>query len=342
MKTLIGFCDVNDLEKLQHFLHNHWRENHILARSKVLMDWMYFNKEKRRYNFIIAKNEMNEILAILGYVSPRHYDHQIEIEDIWQTIWKVRDDVNLPGLGLVLHKFLLRELKPRSVGGIGLSKMVIPLSLVLGFQHGIAKQYYLLNDKKQSFKIIKTNGHTTNAEESQFGDLFMEYDVASLQCLPQSVLDKLFFRVPSKSVNFIINRYLKHPFYKYTILGPANIIDKPHLIIVRKITINDSVVLRIVDFFGHESFIIGNYYGFQNLLTSINAEYIDFYCSDLDHGCLVEAGFRLKQTATEVVPDHFEPFERRNIQLDFVYKLESKSPYSIFKGDSDQDRPNLL
>ena len=143
-------------------------------------------------------------------------------------------------------------------------------------------------------------------------------------------------------MNFIINRYLKHPFYKYTILGPANIIDKPHLIIVRKITINDSVVLRIVDFFGHESFIIGNYYGFQNLLTSINAEYIDFYCSGLDHGCLVEAGFRLKQTATEVVPDHFEPFERRNIQLDFVYKLESKSPYSIFKGDSDQDRPNLL
>ena len=43
-----------------------------------------------------------------------------------------------------------------------------------------------------------------------------------------------------------------------------------------------------------------------------------------------------------IVPKYFEPFEKKNINLDFAYKVNSKSLYFIFKGDSDQDRPSYI
>jgi len=38
------------------------------------------------------------------------------------------------------------------------------------------------------------------------------------------------------------------------------------------------------------------------------------------------------------VPDHFEPFERRNAPIRFALKTDR--PAVLFKGDGDQDRPN--
>jgi len=43
-----------------------------------------------------------------------------------------------------------------------------------------------------------------------------------------------------------------------------------------------------------------------------------------------------------ILPNYFEPLEIRNVEVDFAYKSNSKSgSLSIFRGDSDQDRPNL-
>ena len=40
----------------------------------------------------------------------------------------------------------------------------------------------------------------------------------------------------------------------------------------------------------------------------------------------------------DIVPNHFEPFERRNATVRFA--LKSERPAVLFKGDGDQDRPN--
>ena len=44
-----------------------------------------------------------------------------------------------------------------------------------------------------------------------------------------------------------------------------------------------------------------------------------------------------------VIPNYFEPFERRNVELDFViYTDVSAFDFRFVKGDCDQDRPNEL
>ena len=42
-----------------------------------------------------------------------------------------------------------------------------------------------------------------------------------------------------------------------------------------------------------------------------------------------------------IVPNYFEPFEKKNVKLEIAYKSKSDN-YVAFKGDSDQDRPNVL
>ena len=52
-----------------------------------------------------------------------------------------------------------------------------------------------------------------------------------------------------------------------------------------------------------------------------------------------EAGFtQIDPEGPDIVPDHFEPFERRNIRLRFA--VNTNQPVILFKGDGDQDRPN--
>jgi hypothetical protein len=41
-----------------------------------------------------------------------------------------------------------------------------------------------------------------------------------------------------------------------------------------------------------------------------------------------------------IIPNYFEPFEQKNVKIELAYKADF--PYVAFKGDSDQDRPNIL
>ena len=76
-------------------------------------------------------------------------------------------------------------------------------------------------------------------------------------------------------------------------------------------------------------------------LKTENAEYIDCVNFGIDEETFLNAGFtKLHLDRDTIIPNYFEPFERKNIKIEFSYK--SKKPYMVFKGDSDQDRPNII
>ena len=54
-------------------------------------------------------------------------------------------------------------------------------------------------------------------------------------------------------------------------------------------------------------------------------------------------GFQLLDIEQEdiILPNYFEPFEKRNVAIEIAYKAQYEG-YVAFKGDSDQDRPNVL
>jgi hypothetical protein len=59
------------------------------------------------------------------------------------------------------------------------------------------------------------------------------------------------------------------------------------------------------------------------------------------------AGFSERTTEGEVViPDHFEPFEFKNVEMNFALKISEeireKAQVRLFKSDGDQDRPNIV
>jgi hypothetical protein len=69
-------------------------------------------------------------------------------------------------------------------------------------------------------------------------------------------------------------------------------------------------------------------------------EFVDCY----NHGISSDVFLRLglwPRGDDVIIPNYFEPFERRNIDLRFAY-LSPEKRYVVFKGDADQDRPSTV
>ena len=106
------------------------------------------------------------------------------------------------------------------------------------------------------------------------------------------------------------------------------------------ININGSKVIRIVDAIGQ--FQGSLYDEFQAYLKEAGAEYIDLMNYGIDEDVFYQMGFRkLDLDGNLIIPNYFEPFEQRNVKIDIAWKADYEN-YVAFKGDSDQDRPNIL
>ena len=110
--------------------------------------------------------------------------------------------------------------------------------------------------------------------------------------------------------------------------------------IVRKINIIDSSCLRIVDIIGNIKCNINLNKSLQSLLSQHSCEYIDCLNSGIKEKYFNKLGFSLKNNRT-VIPEYFEPFVRKNIDIYIAYKPKLKD-FVVYKGDGDQDRPNKI
>ena len=69
------------------------------------------------------------------------------------------------------------------------------------------------------------------------------------------------------------------------------------------------------------------------------AEYLDILNFGIEDIYFEKAGLlKLDPRKPVVIPNHYEPFEQKNVHLHFAMKTDK--PYVIFKGDGDQDRPS--
>ena len=146
-------------------------------------------------------------------------------------------------------------------------------------------------------------------------------------------------RVPRKTPEYFRRRYARHPVYTYIVLAVLNAGAAVGLLAARIAEHGGRRALRIVDFLGAPEVLARTGPTVQALLEEFDAEYADVYNAGLDAEVFVRAGFSpVDPEGPDVVPDHFEPFERRNVRLWFSLK----GPQAVlFKGDGDQDRPSL-
>ncbi len=328
----ISFCTNSDLEKLQQFIHEKWKEKHILAVDKNLIDFQH--KSENGYNFVISKNDNNEITAILGFIPLSKFDENLKYKtDIWLAIWKVNQTIAEPGIGFSLLKWLEKQIQPQSIGSIGINTEVKRIYDILGYKTGVLNQYFILNPNFRNYKIANCIKEQPLNSKSQTTSVVKEIKIDDLDNMS-------FNHNPLKSKLYISNRYLKHPNYKYILLGAYNENLLKATFVVRKIEINQSSCLRIVDIQGAINEVNSIYESIISILQIHNSEYIDCLNYGISEKLFSDWGFNLRNSEI-IIPNYFEPFLQENIDILFAYKSKNED-YLIFKGDSDQDRPNIL
>lgn len=338
----IQFCQKAELFKLQQFIDNHWKKNHALAVSKELMDWQHYDNRSDIYNFVIAKHSVtDEIHALLGFIPTSHFDNAIKEIDLWLAIWKVRDDIKVSGLGMLLLSHLIESKHPRSISAFGLSRGVIPIYKFLGYKVGILNHYFITNNRINGFNLIEY-------DDKNKSEILVNKHIKLIHCESSDFLQitkdfEFNFKVPKKSLKYMYKRYISHPLYDYLLYRVRKNNSIVGILVFRLATYKSNYALRVVDFFGDINGLLGSYTELQRLLYDYNAEYMDFYNIGFDEKTLKRIGF-VKRTSSKstIIPNYFEPFEKKNIDLDFAYKCDRKLNFTVCKGDSDQDRPNIL
>lgn len=331
MSVIFEICKKDKVDELVGFIDKFWKKNHIFVKNRKLFDWQH--KSKDSYNFVLAIDGV-EIIGILGFIPTSQFSHELQAKnEIWLAIWKVREDVKKPGVGMLMLNFLRKKLNNPVICALGLSEQVIPIYKVLKYEVGILEHRAFFNQNKATFGLISPPKEfrvkLTN-NEIEFDGQVQESDLIKY--------GGIFKSKPQKNPEYIVKRYIQHPVYKYKLLSFKKSDAIISVLVYRIVNIDDLVIARIVDVIG--SSILEEKFNrpIAQFLQKENIDYMDIVSNLV---CENNSGF-IQNDDSFILPNHFEPFEFRNVELDFAYKSNTKSgSLSIFRGDSDQDRPNL-
>jgi len=129
---------------------------------------------------------------------------------------------------------------------------------------------------------------------------------------------------PVRPMYYLDNKYLHHPFRKY------QLIIRNDVCYVYRLIHN---FVRIFDIFRLDQRQVFDW----GMMPNVN--YIDCLCYGIPEADLLRAGFTPKPTDL-ISPVFTEPLIMEHRDILFAYR--SDKPYVMFKGHSDQDRPNQI
>ena len=335
---------ISEGADIQRFLDSHWKKNHSLAVSRELLDFQHLNKVDSQYNYVIARHaKTGEIDALFGFIPTYQYDESLRKEgDYWGAIWKKREDIENEEsneIGMDVFTRIFDYPNFHSFAAIGISRIAMKIYKAFQCKIGYLAHYYLLNDHVCNFRIA---GNVEDSQKRAEGSYIPNRDwtISEIDPLQLHSLQVSPAYRPLKSIEYLINRYVMHPVYKYRFLGIQLKGTVVAILVVRFVEAMGSMVIRIVDALGE---LQGSLYEpLQDLLHTTGAEYIDIMNYGIDENVFYRMGFRkLDLEGDLIIPNYFEPFEQCNVKIDIAWTADYDN-YVAFKGDSDQDRPNVL
>ncbi len=335
-KYVIRLASKDDIDSIMDFINRYWRKGHIMSQNRQLFEYEFLHEDT--VQFIIAKDrKTNEIDAIFGYLCSSHNKKKC---DIWGSFWKANNK-GLLLLGLELAKRMKELTGCRYEMDNGSNpETTIPIrklkfkSLTVKLKH-----FYFLNSDLEKYQIANIQ----KKWRPQNGYNGSQCDPVRLDGMEQ--LTKVFCvedtdAVPYKDNWYLEHRFFNHPVYKYMVYGLPDLTGKVKaLLIMREVKHRESGVLRIVDYIGDHTIFAALYVFFQNMVREHGYEYVDFYEYNFDERALAEAGFRNREDDENIVPDYFEPYCQKNVDI-WAYFDDPRT--TVFKADGDQDRPNLI
>lgn len=331
----IRYASINDIKPIMDFIKKNWAEKHILANSRDF--FLYeFNNEKEKVNFVIAEDEESSIQAILGFIEYGKTNANI-MTVMWKSISK-----KYPFLGVDLLNFLVSNENFRVISSVGINKKTEPIYKYLGYQTGKLNHYYRLSNKEVYHIADIQQKFRLNVSRKK------EYGLRRLYTF-KDLLEVFNFETyknqnpnPYKEPWYIEKRYFNHPVYSYQVYGIEGLKGDlvKSLIICREIEVKETKILRIVDFLGDIENLSYISFEIEQLLKKGDYEYIDFYQYGIREDIMNSAGFIKKIDDVVIIPNYFEPYELKNIDIHFFTTNEEN--ILLFKADCDQDRPNYF
>lgn len=337
-------CQAADVADVLAFLDAHWKPGHVFTAERSLFDWQHALRDRPgEYSVVIARRDADDALVgILGYIPTRNFDPLLASDNtIWLALWKVRDDVETAGLGLRLVKYVTDMEPHTTIGVIGFNPEIRPIYRALGFQIGELQHFVLPNPDVDRFglalfdrpllrPVVDRGVEAVPVDAVSFAQLFAGLDLGTR--------DR---HAPRKTAAYFAARYLQHPIYRYACFvlrrpgGPIG------LVATRVATHIGRRALRIVDYVGPPDAVPAVGWPILGQIRALGAEYADVYNWGIEPELFEAAGFsHVDPDGPAIVPDHFEPFEQRNVRI--LFALKTDRPAVLFKGDADQDRPNRI
>jgi hypothetical protein len=340
----IRHCRTEDVADVLAFLEAHWKPGHIFTVERALFDWQHaLPGRPGEYSMAIARRTADDaLLGILGYIPTRRFDPSLAADNtVWLALWKLRDDAETAGLGLRLLTYVTNSEPHTAIGVIGFQAEIRPIYEALGFTVGELRHYVMPNPDVDRFELAtlrmpalapRADGDLTAASVDAMN--FLER-VAAID--PEAGRAQ----APGKTPVFFLGRYVQHPIYRYRCDVVCRGGEAIGLLVTRLATHEGRRALRVIDYLGPQDAVPGLGSLILQQVRTAGAEYADVLNWGIDPGLFAQAGFsQIDPDGPDIVPNHFEPFEPRNIRVRFAIKVER--PVVLFKGDGDQDRPSRM
>ena len=330
----IIFCKKKIKKRLIIFLKKNWPRENIVFKKKKLFNWMYFDKKKNQYNFLISIKQ-NKIISCLGITKFNFKGGDLK-GSIWLTFLLSKRNQLMAGLNII--NYTLKKYHNYLIGGVGVNKNVLFLYKFLGFRVGTLNHFFFPNPKVKNFHILKYNYKKQRKQTKKNNYLIIKHGRHNF--FNKIINLKFFEKKFLKNKSYFKKKYTLNPFYNYDYLIVKQKSKIFGFFIVRKCTYLNKGALRVVEFFGDVSRIKFLKKQLEEYIINSNCEYLDFYCHGISEKFLKMAGFEKNKFSKKIiVPNYFEPFQKKNVELPFVIYPKKKF-LPIFKGDADQDRPN--
>jgi len=334
---VIRYANIKDSERIIDFIKNHWKFDHIFTQDKNLFEYMYL--DKNNLNFVLSETKNGSILSILGFIK---YSSVLR-PNIFLALLK---SVSKKNDGLKCLEFLINK-KFNSISCAGIAPEVKNYYKFFNFEVGVMKKFIIINPKfsdANNFKIlkIKSNSFTQPTVDNNNFKIVLIRTLKQLTSTYSSLSNELpLSNSINKSLDFFLKKYFYNPYYKYIfykIKTPSGRFSS--IIVMRVFKHAENSCLRIIDVIGNVKNLSNVYYPLLDILEKSNHEYLDCLIGGNDTSFFNHSGFIDVDKLDIVAPEYFEPFLREKKEIH--YCSNSSYPYYIFRGDGDQDRPNIL
>jgi len=335
----INFCNSDNIADLMRFIGDNWTSQHILAKDIKFMKWQHYSNKNNRYNFIIATSD-SKIIGCHGFITHSHFSKKLSSGDtVWLVNWFAIKGTPNPGLNLLF--FPEKNLNFERIGTVGCNEKAVTIFKKLGYRVGELKHYFTINPNINDFQLISVpkNLSKSVSKNKKNKKLKLEKNKFKLDAFGKNI-NKLVKKF-GKDEAYFVNRYIHHPYYKYKIYWIYYLNNSIGFFVTRICKFKNKKALRIVDFFGYDEALVKINIPLEQLLIENGAEYADFYEYAIDDSIMAKSGLHKNNFNDQIViPNYFEPFVKKNINLKWAIKSNNSTMIPIFKGDCDQDRPN--